>query len=348
MKRKKALIIFLTAVLLLGTSFMTTDLAQASTQTIKGWFDKNIKVFHNGAQVNLTETPIIHQKAGAAGGTTYIAVRDLAQLLNKSVAWDKASYSVQIADMADQNYQLLLTQVFEKQKEITELTEKVAKLEKELEEAKASKVTTLRDLENYLNDEYYSHNKVDFDFTLTGTTRSMKVKISEKRTGTYEFDDLYTTEVKSYLQSVVNAIHREFKTADVEGTITSYRTNKVVDFYADTKGNVVLERKSGGSSHGDIVYLEKQLNWDHDEYKGAYFKLYAKERNYYIEVDVFVDEYEWKNLSYAEQRTYLQLLNRDIVDEFGNYDVYGTVYDNSYGDAMNTFDFDSSGYANIK
>ena len=332
MKRKKGLVILLAMVLIIGSSF-STGFAQSGVKTIQGWFDNNIKLYNNGVQVNLQNTPIIHQKEGAAGGTTYVAIRELGELLDKTVTWDQASYSAYIVDKPGQNYQSMLMELIEKQEKIVTLEAKVAELEKEvkeLKEAKEEKVTDLTDLEKYLNTRNGYYEGLSFDIRLSGTTKNMTVKIYEMSNSRYDVRNLRDSEIKKYLENIVADIERDFKNAGIEGYIEDVRGREVANFYVTSRGSLVIDEDY---RYDDDIYdyylrdLEDDLLYRYGKYKDVYFDIKVSGTTDNIRIDLDVKKVDWNWLGVSDQNYLLGDIKSYSLGEFPYAWVNIYVYD---------------------
>lgn len=346
MKRKtnRKLVVLLVTVLVFSSILIPTVFAADNLTTIKGWF-ADIKIFSNNQQIKMDVKPFV------INGTTYVPVRFISEMLNKDVSWNQANYRIDITDKPDTNYNYVLQQMIQKQEKINELEAKVKQLEAELASKKSS-VSNLTDLEKYLNKEYDIYKKVEFDIVLSGSTKDIKVKIYIDRDDNSRWSSLTTSDIKTYIEDIVDDIQYEFKDANITGYIENDYTGKqVADFYLNSKGKLVIDTNyiSSGSIY-NLYDLEDYLNNKHYEYKGARFDIELSWDKNDIRVDVYVDEYEWDKLGSYYQELYLEDLYREISYDFPDEYVFGYVYDNYYNNPyeLNYFDFDSKGYVYIK
>ena len=313
MKRRinKWLVVFIATVIVFGSFLVPTGFAADNLTTIKGWF-ADIKIFSNNQQIKMDVKPFV------INGTTYVPVRFISEMLNKDVSWNQADYRIDITDKYDENYYNILKQITEKQTKINELEAKIKQLEAELETKKYS-VSNLTDLEKYLNKEHGLYEKVGFEIDLSGTTKDIKVKIYVDRDDNYRWNSLTTSDIEDYVQDIVDDIQYDFKDAKITGFIENDYTGKqVVDFYLNSRGKLVVDTNYYGSSGSiyDLDDMEYYLNDHYDVYKNVYFDIELSWDKNDIRVDVYVDEYEWNDLSIYYQEQFLEELYYDINCDF--------------------------------
>lgn len=339
-KMNKKLMLLIVALLVIGSS--AAFAAPANLTTLKGWF-ADIKIFSNGTQVQLDTKPLV------INNTTYVPVRALTNVLNKDIEWKQDTFSIYINDKPDANYNYVLMQLFEKQDQIAKLEAKVKELEAQLAEAKTTKISSLSDMQKYLNKEYATYEKVDFEIVLSGSTKDVKVKIyiDDTKTNDSYWNKLYKSDIEKYVKNIVDDIKYEFKDAKVSGYIENDYTGKtVVDFYTNSSGKLVIDTDYRSSS-GSRYYLddmEYDLNYYYGSYKGVDFDIDLSGDEDEIRVDVYVYEDDWYDLgSYKE--SYLESIYDEITSEFPYAEIYGYIYDDYYtSDRLESFEFDSRGY----
>ena len=226
--RKLALVIAITMLVL---AFSTTGFAAYFTKTLQANY-RNITVFVNGAQKNLTSEPFI------VDGTTYVPLRDMSEIMGSTVAFNPATYRIDITDMGDAGLQYDL---YIKDARIKELEAKLNEKEKE-----EDKTLDLDDLEDELNDDYDEIGDVDIkDIKLDGDEDDIEVEIYVDTTKTDQFDawkDLDDDDIEDFLQEIVDDILKEFKGADITGFIEdNYDKSELVEFSIDKNDNVELD-----------------------------------------------------------------------------------------------------------
>lgn len=100
----------------------------------------------------------------------------------------------------------------------------------------SSKSSKLSDLEDYLNYYYDIYKGVEFSISLYGDEYDIEVDITADNWG-----KLGTTEKEDYLESIYDEILDEFPKADVTGTVYDKTSRKYIDFYFDSRGNVIIK-----------------------------------------------------------------------------------------------------------
>lgn len=346
MKMKKIInkkVIIPIIILVLTLSLVSVGFAAGEFKSLKAWFG-DIKIFVNQQQVQLDVKPFI------VNGTTYVPLRALSDIFNKDVSWDGTNKRIDINDNPDESVNYMMNLITSKQNEINELKAKNAELEKQLAEQKTSSNYTLTDLEKYLNKQHGTYKKVEFDIYLSGNKNDIDVKIDVDLDDYYsKWNSLSSSDIKSFVQDIVDDIKHDFKDADVDGYIRdSSRSKKLVDFYVSSRGSLVIDSNYSSSSSYDLSDLESDLNYYYDRYESVNFDIKLSGNKDSIRVYVEVDEYDWSRLSKSDRESYLEKLYDDINYEYPYAEVYGYVDDYRTGREINYFDFDSKGYVYIK
>lgn len=99
----------------------------------------------------------------------------------------------------------------------------------------------------------------------------------------------------------------------------------------------------------DLDDLEDQLNddyGDYDDFDDVEIFLGGDEDE--VDIRINVDSYDWKDLYDSEKEDFLQEITDDILDDFEDADIKGTVKDGYNGDLLATFDTDSDGDVNLE
>ena len=229
--RKLALVIAITMLVL---AFSTTGFASYLTKSIQANY-RNITVFVNGVQKNLTHEPFI------VDGTTYVPLRDMSEIMGNTVGFNPATYRIDITDMGDAGLQYDL---YIKDARIKELEAKLNEKEKEKEEDKTMSISSL---EKQLNKDYTKINRkvVIEDIALDLYKGDIEVGIYIDTTDTdqlAEWTNLKTRDIEKFLQSIVDDIREEYKKDDIDGFIEDeYDNKKVIKFSVDRKDKVVID-----------------------------------------------------------------------------------------------------------
>lgn len=345
--RKNKKIAIVMAIVVLSLALATTSFAADNYKNLKAWFGE-IKIFHNGSQVQLKDKPFI------VDGTTYLPVRAVSEMLNKEITWDGKNYHIGINDKPDLAYNEMLNKFIVQEITVTQLQDKVKELEAKLKEKEEAKVSTLSDMEKQLNKDYGTSDRIDFDITLYGSTSKVEVRIYiDDRTSSDRWGSWKASDNKSYLQKITNDILKEFKNAKVSGFIQDdYPTKSIkTTFDVSTRGDVSVGSTSGGSSNYYYDDIEELLYQEYVRYNSdgiIDIKVTEKWNSVYISIEV--DDRDWYG-SYptTSQERLLQNMASDIVYEFNYYysDISGEIYDD-YGYNLYDFDFNSSGTVSIR
>lgn len=329
MSKNKRLMLIVAMALLFTFSLGSMAMGEAAQRVVK--------IFINGQEVNAQDkNPIIIE------GTTYVPLRMLGEMFNKTVAWDGPNYAVRITDKPDSNVQELQNtitqlkgQLANKEAEIVVLKAQLENLKEELEK---KKTPSLKDLQKQLQKDYEVYQKIEFDITLKGNEKDIEVIIE------VDLDDYYSRwsrlsdkDIKDYLQDIVDDILDVYENADIEGYIEDIADDKeLVSFTLDRKGKVVIEKM-------DFKDLEEQIdnkyyNWFRSDY-GFYFEKIelkgdADEIEFYVYLDYEYYEDEWDDFKadkyYKDDiEDFMERIAKEIAKEYSKADIYGYIVDES-------------------
>lgn len=222
--------------LLLATTLIPSGAsAEVATKNLQAKYN-NIKVLNNGYQISTPIEPFI------VNGTTYIPLRMMADVFKKDVTWDGKTYTINVIDKPDASVQ---SQIAIKDAEIARLKNQINSLNDEIEnlEDKLDKKSSkddddfdddLSDLEDELNSDYEDFEGLEWTISLDGDEDEIEVEI-EIDLSEYEdeFGDLSKSELKAFVQDIVDDIWREFD-ADITGyIIDSDEDDKLYEFDAE-------------------------------------------------------------------------------------------------------------------
>ena len=329
MKRNYKKLAVLVAVLMITLSIASTGFAADTVANLKAYY-RNIKMYRNGTQVQISAEPFI------VDGTTYLPVRAISELLDKDVTWNQATYSIGINDKAGTaDVNALLQQVVTQQQTILQLQAKVKSLETQV----ATKVMDIDDMEEYLNDEYGYSNKIQYDIDLSGTKDKMQVRIYvDLYDYSTKWSALTSTQKKTYLQNIVDDILEEYEDATITGFIEDTDEDvKLLSFTVSTKGIVTVGGTTSGST--TLSSLEDYLNDEFGRYNSVDFEYELSGDKYEIDLAIYVDEDDWEDFSTTAKKTFLKKIGQEINYDFPNADVYGEVLDDYYEDELNYFEY---------
>lgn len=318
------------AVAILTLSIASTGFAADTVANLKAYY-RNIKIFKNGTQAYMTSEPFI------VDGTTYLPLRAVAELLDKDVTWDGTTYSIGINDRPGFNPQELYNQVITQQQTIKQLEAKLAELDK------ASNITSIKEMEKYLNKEYGIYKKIYFDIDLSETKSKIKVEIFVDLDEDYSrWNGLSSKEIESYLQDIVDDISDAFSGQSISGYIEDSADDvELLSFTVSSKGKVSTSKGSSSSS-GDVEDMEYDLDRYYAGYDGIKsVEFYKSGSRLYLTLYV---SSAWDRLEYDEQDEILEDMYDDIryyFDETISGEIIGGYKDY-------TFTYSSSGRVTVK
>ncbi|HZX20817.1 MAG TPA: stalk domain-containing protein [Clostridia bacterium] len=356
MKRKmsRKIAVFIITTLIFSLFLGAVAFANDNFKNLKAWFGE-LSIYRNNQRVYLAgdDKPFI------VDGRTYVPLRAMSNLFNKEVGWDGVNYRIDLNDKPEDNLIYLTQQLYTAQIEVQTLQAKVKQLEEELAAKKDSKKYTLKELKSYLNKEYGTYKKVEFDIDLYENKKDIEVDIYvDLDYDYYEWNKLSDSNIKSYIQNIVDDILDDYKNVSIEGSImdSSGRNKTLVSFYTKSSGTVVIDigDKSGSDGYDDLDDLEDYLN-NSSKYNKCY-GYYGKYVYFDIElyedkdgdIEVYITVTSPKDgLDYLKEneiKEYLGKLYDEIIDGFKYADIYGYIEDD-YTDYE--FDFDSNGNARL-
>ena len=309
--RKLALIIAITMLVL---AFSTTGFASYLTKTLQVHY-RNITVFVNGAQKNLTHEPFI------VDGTTYVPLRDMSEIMGNTVGFNPTTYRIDITDMGDAGLQY----------EIYIKDARIKELETKLNEKESSSGSDLSTIARDLAKKYDDIDKLDVvDIKLKGDKRDIKVEVVIDTKDEKQYDawkKLRDRDFEDYLQDIVDGIRKEYKDADITGAIyDKYEKENVVEFSIDKKDNVELGSQDKIKK---LSELQTELNKKFDSKGKIDFDIIVKEAKNETEVDIWVEKGKLKDLSNREIDDYLEDVCDFIVKKYSSNDIKGILWDDA-------------------
>lgn len=232
--KKKVLLVLAVAIFVLAMS--TTGLAASLKRNFAVTY-RNIRVVYNGSQANLANEPFIVDEQGR----TYLALNDMALLFDKNISWNDATSTISIEDKPGQGNAV---EMYNMQLEITRLQNENKKLKEQAEEK--DKVVDLDDLEDDLNDEYedeFKKNDLYLEIALKESKNKIRVSIdavdNKGKKVDYIFGYISKSNLEGLLEDIYDDITREYKDADVYGTVTDYSDD--IDFEFTSRGKLKIE-----------------------------------------------------------------------------------------------------------
>ncbi len=336
--------------------------ASSSVKYLEAHYN-NIRVMLNDQYKDTSIEPFI------VDGTTYVGLRDLATIFNIDAEWDGANQLVILegswtADM-ERYYEL---ELFTNRLYIAELEEKIAQYEYILnnpviEDAKAENI--LSNLESALESYFLEDYGIEWEFVLTQKSSYIDLLVQfDGRDFLDTYDDLRTSEIRSFLTDVCEYIMDELEDTELEGMIIK---GDVYDY--DDKEiltSFVYENDSLSFSQYVSTYLLSALAEDIyddiiiDEYdeelpelltnRGYRFwmdvvDLYIEEDDdfYTFTVEVDVSRYAsyWNDIDedevYYDLRDFMEDIGSEIATAYSlslRYDIAGYIIDEDSGDIL--------------
>lgn len=326
MKRKYGKLAIFIAVAILTLSIASTGFAADTIVNLKAYY-RNIKIFKNGTQTYMTSQPFI------VDGTTYLPLRAIAELLDKDITWNGTTYSIGINDRPGFNPNELYNQVITQQQTIKQLEAKLAELDK------TSNITSIKEMEKYLNKEYGIYKKVYFDIDLSETKSKINVEIFVDLDKDYSsWNKLTSKDIESYLQGIVDDISEAFPKQTISGYIEDFADRKeLLSFTVTSKGKVSTSKYGSSSSSGDVDDME----YDLDKYyagKNGIEEVRLEKSGSILYLTLYVDKAAWNKLTTSKEKDILQGMYKDIRYYFDET-IYGDIVDDYNNKPLYEFDY---------
>lgn len=315
---------FLTLLFVLVLTIAAAGFAEASvaTKQVKVNYS-DIKLVVDGKAVSILPS----QEPFMLNGVTYVPLRLAGEALDCYVNWQGETKTVHISSKSSAQVISLMTQVKQKDEEITTLKARVAELEKQLEQEKAAG-EDLNDLEDELLDDYDMLEDVEIDdITLDGDENEVEVEI-EVDLGDYdnEWNDLSDNDIEDWLEDLVADIQDELDgDTKVTGVIIDTDSDDVlVDFQKDGDEDLEVDFEDedyrGGS---DIEDVEDSLEGDRYSVDNLDFAVYYvrydeddEEVVVYLEAEDSDASSRWPDISDSDMEKDVEDICDDIVDIF--------------------------------
>jgi hypothetical protein len=327
--KKPVIITAVSALAISGALFSQSTYAAQVTKPIQAVYN-NIKIIYNGTEVpyDAKTEPFM------LDGVTYLPLRLAGTALDKKVDWDGTNKRVVIADNGVPIDQSTVTAL---NNQITTLTQElntakaanttkdatIAQLQKDnqtlKDDASKSSSSSLKDLQKELNDDHSDDYNTNSDISLSGNKNSITVTIEMTKS---RWTDLSSSKQKSYLEDIVEDILKEYKNADVDGTVkNSSNRDKLASFTTNSRGDVTI--KKIGTSF-DASTIQRSLFDRYSNYAGYGFDFSVRGDSSKATVDVYVNSDDWNKLSNNQRSTLTdgiidQLKDRESIDRVEGY-----------------------------
>lgn len=339
MKLNKKIVGITLSAIILTSTVATKTIAADAIVNLKGYFSNSIRVTNNGTAVSLGTDSSTGQafKPLVIDGRTYLPVRGLTQALGMQVDWDQNTSTVVIKNEMVTNYNKLLKDYMADQIKISELEKKIVELEKQLKQKieNESKVTTLKQLEDLLNEDYGYYKDIDFYIDVTGSTKNIEVKIYVDSADRTKWSKLTNTNVKTYVSDIVSDVEDIFPNAKVEGSIINEYSNKTeFTFKVSTSGKLTINNNSSSGNLNNNYYLEDTLRYDYAYNLQNYYNIYVdftvSQYNYSTDIVMNIRQSDWTYLGNNVRRQIISDIFQLVDDEYyyngGDYNNYINIY----------------------
>ncbi|URJ60164.1 stalk domain-containing protein [Paenibacillus polymyxa] len=340
--KKPVIITAVSALAISGALFSQSTYAAQVTKPIQAVYN-NIKIIYNGTEVptDAKTEPFL------LDGVTYIPLKLAGTALDKKVTWDGTNKRVVIADNGVPIDQSTVTAL---NNQITTLTQElntakaanttkdatIAQLQKDnqtlKDEASKNSSSSLKDLQKKLNDDHSDAYSTNSDITLDGNKSDITVTIEMTKS---RWTDLSDSRKRSYLEDIVEDILKEYKDADVEGTVkNSSNRDKMATFTTNSRGDVSLRDVA---SSLDSSTIQRNLSDRYGTYNGVGFDFTVRGDSNEAIVEVYVNSDDWNKLSNNQRNNLTDGVTDYLKDKQSVSKVVGYVRNKGNNSQIITF-----------
>ncbi|MEB4782340.1 stalk domain-containing protein [Paenibacillus jamilae] len=340
--KKPVIITAVSALAISGALFSQSTYAAQVTKPIQAVYN-NIKIIYNGTEVasDAKTEPFL------LDGVTYIPLKLAGTALDKKVTWDGTNKRVVIADNGVPIDQSTVTAL---NNQITTLTQElntakaanttkdatIAQLQKDnqtlKDDASKNSSSTLKDLQKQLNKDYSDSYNTNSDITLDGNKSDITVTIEMTKS---RWDDLSDSRKESYLEDIVDDILKEYKDADIEGTVkNSSNRDKLATFTTNSRGDVTIKKVA---SSLDSSTIQRNLSDRYGTYNGVGFDFTVRGDSSEAIVEVYVNSDDWNKLSNNQKNTLTDGVSDYLKDRQSVSKVIGYVRNKGNSSQIITF-----------
>ncbi|AJE51902.1 stalk domain-containing protein [Paenibacillus polymyxa] len=340
--KKPVIITAVSALAISGALFSQSTYAAQVTKPIQAVYN-NIKIIYNGTEVasDAKTEPFL------LDGVTYIPLKLAGTALDKKVTWDGTNKRVVIADNGVPIDQSTVTAL---NNQITTLTQElntakaanttkdatIAQLQKDnqtlKDEASKNSSSTLKDLQKQLNKDYSDSYNTNSDITLDGNKSDIDVTIEMTKS---RWDDLSDSRKESYLEDIVKDILKEYKDADIDGTVkNSSNRDKLATFSTNSRGDVTIKKVA---SSLDSSTIQRNLSDRYGTYNGVGFDFTVRGDSSEAIVEVYVNLDDWNKLSNNQKNNLTDGVSDYLKDRQSVSKVVGYVRNKGNSSQIITF-----------
>lgn len=297
---------------------------EGPTKRLEAWFP-DIKISVNGSPVAADgdKQPFI------IGGTTFVPLRLLAEIVGMEVLWDEGTTSIEVNGERSEAGELR-KQLTDTENEVLELQKRIAELEAEAKTYKERFKSELEDLEDYLDAKYARFKTIIFRLSLTGDNEYIGLQLSvDMETYGRELGELTLEELQSYIEAICEDIRDEIPGASIGGQLYDRSSkSRLLSFTVGSGGRVSLRAPA------DLPRLERALNTEYqDSFEDIpiYISLneLANKATFTVELDYRQFKVSWDDLRTTDIKIALLNICSELMSEFGDYNIEGSVEDKS-------------------
>ncbi|MHB0883443.1 stalk domain-containing protein [Paenibacillus sp. SEL1] len=340
--KKPVIITAVSALAISGALFSQSTYAAQVTKPIQAVYN-NIKIIYNGTEVpaDAKTEPFL------LDGVTYIPLKLAGTALDKKVTWDGTNKRVVIADNGVPIDQSTVTAL---NNQITTLTQElntakaanttkdatIAQLQKDnqtlKDDASKNSSSSLKDLQKKLNDDHSDAYSTNSDITLDGNKSDITVTIEMTKS---RWDDLSDSRKESYLEDIVEDILKEYKDADIEGTVkNSSNRDKLATFSTNSRGDVTIKKVA---SSLDTSTIQRNLSDRYGTYNGVGFDFTVRGDSSEAIVEVYVNSDDWNKMSNNQKNNLTDGVTNYLKDRESVSKVVGYVRNKGNSSQIITF-----------
>ncbi|MGZ0038776.1 stalk domain-containing protein [Paenibacillus ottowii] len=340
--KKPVIITAVSALAISGALFSQSTYAAQVTKPIQAVYN-NIKIIYNGTEVpaDAKTEPFL------LDGVTYIPLKLAGTALDKKVTWDGTNKRVVIADNGVPIDQSTVTAL---NNQISTLTQElntakaanttkdatIAQLQKDnqtlKDEASKNSSSSLKDLQKQLNKDYSDSYNTNSDITLDGNKSDIDVTIEMTKS---RWDDLSDSRKESYLEDIVKDILKEYKDADIDGTVkNSSNRDKLATFSTNSRGDVTIKKIA---SSLDTSTIQRNLYDRYGTYNGVGFDFTVRGDSSEAIVEVYVNSDDWNKLSSNQKNNLTDGVSDYLKDRQSVSKVVGYVRNKGNSSQIITF-----------
>jgi len=340
-KRKSKPLVFLVFIIIFTSIFVTMAQAAPIKKTLGVWFG-SIIIKYNDSDITAKVSPVV------INGSTYLPIRNMADLFNKDIKWNKQTNSVLLSDKTDSSVAALNLQITDLKNQLSSkdiytqsLLQKINVLEgnsNSTSSDSSSSLISITDLQDNLNDDYDSYKNADFEISLSGDESSVVISI---KTNTNNWFDISTTNQEKYLQDIVNDILDEYENASITGKVKDGSTS-LIKFTVTSDGDINIDSSSIISNLKTTLnsklksdYLGTLTGIDNNDLEivveGDFDKL-----TFSVNLNLNTYQSKWDALSSSDIKSFMENIYDYISDKnnFEEAEVLGYFYDTAGKDNL--------------